>query len=147
MGRRIRGIDGEREPGMITRIDHIGIATGDIESALRIYRDTLGLEVDQVEEVSSQKLISYHLRCGESHLELLHPTDPDSVMARFLERKGPGIHHIALAVEDLDSERARLVAAGLEPLGEPSRGANGKRIQFFHPRSAGGVLLEICSRT
>lgn len=130
---------------MIRKIDHIGIAVADIEAALRIHRDTLRLELDQVEEVPSQRLMSYHMRCGESHLELLTPTDPESVMARFLDKKGPGIHHIALAVDDFDAERARLVDAGLEPIGEPSIGANGKRIQFFHPRTTGGILLEICA--
>lgn len=130
---------------MSKRIDHVGIAVADIEAALRIYRDGLGLDLDQIEEVASQKLTSYHLRVGESHLELLTPNDPDSVVARFLEKKGPGIHHIALAVEDFDSERTRLIATGLDPIGEPSIGAGGKRIQFFHPKSTGGLLLEICS--
>ncbi len=131
---------------MIRKIDHIGIAVSDAEKALGVYRDLLGLPCEEIEEVVSQKLLSYHLRAGESHLELLVPTDPSSTIARFLEKHGEGIHHIALAVDDLAAERARLVAGGLEPIGEPSMGANGKRIQFFHPRSAGGILLEICSK-
>jgi methylmalonyl-CoA epimerase len=129
------------------RIDHLGIAVADIDAALRLYRDTLGMNLEEVEEVASQKILSYHLRIGESQIELLRPSDPTSVIARFLEKHGPGIHHVAVGVEDLDVERARLVAAGFEPIGEPSMGANGKRIQFFHPRSTGGVLLEICSKT
>jgi methylmalonyl-CoA/ethylmalonyl-CoA epimerase len=130
---------------MTKKIDHIGIAVSDIEAALRIYRDSLGLVLEEVEEVPSQRLTSYHLRIGESHLELLTPSDPSSVIARFLEKKGAGIHHIALAVDDFDAERTRLLAAGLEPIGEPSIGAKSKQIQFFHPRSTGGILLEICS--
>jgi methylmalonyl-CoA/ethylmalonyl-CoA epimerase len=131
---------------MIRKIDHIGVAVADIGRALSVYRDLLGLPCEQTEEVASQKLLSYHLRAGESHIELLVPTDPSSTIARYLEKRGEGIHHIALAVDDLDAERAKFVAGGLEPIGEPSMGANGKRIQFFHPRSTGGILLEICSK-
>lgn len=129
------------------RIDHLGIAVADIDAALRLYRDALGMKLEEIEEVASQRILSYHLKIGESQIELLRPSDPSSVIARFLEKHGPGIHHVAIAVEDLGSERARLVAAGLEPIGEPSTGAGGKRIQFFHPRTTGGVLLEICSKT
>ena len=132
---------------MPTKIDHIGIAVSDIEAALRVYRDGLGLKLDSIEKITSQKITTHHLCIGESHIELLHPTDPTSPVARFLEKKGPGIHHVALAVEDFDAERQRLVAAGLEPIGEPSVGAGAKLIQFFHPRTTEGVLLEICSST
>jgi methylmalonyl-CoA epimerase len=131
---------------MPKRIDHIGIAVSDIEAALRIYREALGLPLESIERITSQRITTHHLRTGESHIELLHPTDPTSPVARFLEKKGPGIHHIAFAVEDFDAERQRLVAAGLEPIGEPSVGAGGKLIQFFHPRTTQGVLLEICSK-
>ncbi len=130
---------------MILRIDHIGIAVGDIESALRVFRDAMGLSVDRIEEVAAQKIVSHHLRLGESRLELLQASEPDSVIARFIEKRGEGIHHVAFAVDDFDGERERLVAAGLEPIGRPSTGAGGKRIQFFHPRTTGGVLVEICS--
>jgi methylmalonyl-CoA/ethylmalonyl-CoA epimerase len=131
---------------MIRKIDHIGVAVADIEKALAVYRDLIGLACEATEEVASQKILSYHLRAGESHIELLVPTDPSSTIARYLEKRGEGIHHIALAVDDFDAERTKLVAGGLEPIGEPSMGANGKRIQFFHPRSTGGILLEICSK-
>lgn len=130
---------------MIRKIDHIGIAVADAEAALAVYRDTLGLELTASEPVADQQLISYHLRLGESHLELLAPTEPDSVIAKFLDRKGPGIHHIALAVDDIESEIARLKETGLQLLGEkPTIGAGGKKVIFFHPRSTGGVLLELC---
>ena len=130
---------------MSTKIDHIGIAVSDIEAALRIYRDAIGLPLDSIEKISSEKITTHHLQIGESHIELLHPTDPDSPVARFLEKKGPGIHHIALAAEDFDAARERAIKAGLEPIGDPSIGAGGKLIQFFHPRTTEGVLLEICS--
>jgi methylmalonyl-CoA/ethylmalonyl-CoA epimerase len=130
---------------MILRIDHIGIAVGDIESALRLFRDAMGLSVDRIEEVAAQKIVSHHLRLGESRLELLQASEPDSVIARFIEKRGEGIHHVAFAVDDFDGERERLVAAGFEPIGRPSTGAGGKWIQFFHPRTTGGVLVEICS--
>jgi methylmalonyl-CoA/ethylmalonyl-CoA epimerase len=130
---------------MIKRIDHIGIAVLDPQRSLALYKDALGLKLDQIEDIPSQQLVSYHLVVGESHLELLHPTDDDSVIAKFLAKKGPGIHHIALEVDDLEGERARLEAQGLEPLSDkPFVGAGGKKVLFFHPRTTGGVLLEIC---
>jgi methylmalonyl-CoA/ethylmalonyl-CoA epimerase len=130
---------------VIKRIDHIGIAVLDPQRALALYRDTLGLRLDQIEDIPSQKLVSYHIAIGESHFELLHPTDDDSVIAKFLAKKGPGIHHIAVEVDDIEAERARLEAEGLEPLSEkPFVGAGGKKVLFFHPRTTGGVLLEIC---
>jgi methylmalonyl-CoA/ethylmalonyl-CoA epimerase len=130
---------------MIQKIDHIGIAVADAPAALSVWRDALGLEHTDTETVASQKILSYHLRIGESSFELLSPTDPESVIAKFLEKKGAGIHHIALAVGDLDGEIVRLKARGLQPLGErPTEGAGGKRVIFFHPRTTGGVLLELC---
>jgi methylmalonyl-CoA/ethylmalonyl-CoA epimerase len=130
---------------MIRKIDHIGIATADAEAALKVYRDALGLELTATERVESQKLVSYHLRIGESNLELLVPSEPGSVMAKFLESRGAGIHHIALAVEGIEAEIARLKAAGLQPLGDgPITGAGGKKVIFFHPKTTGGVLLELC---
>ena len=130
---------------MILKIDHIGIATADAEAALKVYRDGLGLELTATEAVESQKLVSYHLRIGESSLELLVPREPGSVMAKFLENRGAGIHHIALAVKGIEAEVERCKAAGLQPLGEkPIAGAGGKKVIFFHPKTTGGVLLELC---
>ncbi len=130
---------------MIQKIDHIGLAVADHEAGLAIFRDALGLELTETEPVESQKLVSYHLRVGESNLELLVPSEPDSVIAKFLEKRGQGIHHIALAVDDIEAELARLKEAGLQPLGEkPTMGAGGKRVIFFHPKTTGGVLLELC---
>lgn len=130
---------------MIKKIDHLGIAVDDPEKALAVFAGALGLKHDETEEIPSQKLRSYHLRVGESNLELLYPTDPSSTVAKFLEKKGAGIHHIALAVDDILAERDRMVAHGLQPLSaEPFVGAGGKKVLFFHPKTTGGVLLEIC---
>lgn len=130
---------------MIRRIDHVGIAVLDPQAGLATFRDALGLRLEEVEDIPGQKLRSYHLRIGESSLELLFPTDPESTVARFLEKKGPGIHHLSLEVDDIEAERDRMAAAGLEPLSpEPFVGAGGKKVIFFHPRTTGGVLLEIC---
>ena len=127
------------------KIDHIGIAVSDIESAIAMYEGAFGLRPEQVEEVAGQGVRAHHLPVGETRIELLEPLDESSPIARFLARRGPGIHHIAFAVDDLETTRAHMAASGLEPLGEPSTGADGRRIQFFHPRSTGGVLIEICS--
>jgi methylmalonyl-CoA/ethylmalonyl-CoA epimerase len=130
---------------MIRKIDHIGIAVARAEEGLAIYRDALGLELVATETVSSQKIVSYHLKVGESNFELLVPSDPESVIAKFLARKGPGIHHIALCVDDLEGEIERLKAQGVQPLAEkPTRGAGGKQIMFFHPKTTGGILIELC---
>jgi len=130
---------------MIRKIDHIGIAVADADAALAVFRDALGLKLIETEPVPGQKLVSYHLRIGESNLELLHPSDPESVIAKFIAKRGEGIHHIALAVEEIEDEIARLQRAGLKPLGDgPSEGAGGKRVIFFHPKTTGGVLLELC---
>jgi methylmalonyl-CoA/ethylmalonyl-CoA epimerase len=130
---------------MIRKIDHIGIAVLDPKRALATFSEVLGLKLEQIEDVPSQGVTSYHLRIGESHLELLHPTDDHSPVGKFLSKRGPGIHHISLQVDDIEAERDRLVAAGLEPLSDaPFAGASGKKVLFFHPRTTGGVLLEIC---
>jgi methylmalonyl-CoA epimerase len=130
---------------LIKKIDHIGIAVLDADRALATFRDALGLRLDQIEEIPSQGLVAYHLEIGESHLELLHPTEDDSAIGKYLSKRGPGIHHLALQVDDIYAERDRLEAAGLEPLSpEPFKGAHGKLVLFFHPRTTGGMLLEIC---
>jgi methylmalonyl-CoA/ethylmalonyl-CoA epimerase len=130
---------------MIQKIDHIGIAVADAQAALAVFRDALGLTLTDTEPVPSQKLISYHLKVGDSNLELLVPDDPESVIAKFLEKRGQGIHHIALAVDDIASEVERMRAAGLQPLAEkPAPGAGGKQVLFFHPKTTNGVLLELC---
>ncbi len=130
---------------MIRKIDHIGIAVLDPARALQTFSEALGLRLEQIEDVPSQQLRSYHLAVGESHLELLYPTDPSSTVAKFIEKKGAGVHHVALQVDNIEAERDRLVGLGFEALSaEPFVGAGGKKVLFFHPRTTGGVLLEIC---
>jgi len=128
---------------MIGRIDHVGIAVTSIDEARRFW-ESLGLVVDHVEEVPREGVRVAMLVVGESRIELLEPTRPDSPIATFLARRGPGIHHLCLASDDVRADDARLRAAGAELLRpEPTRGAGGCWIQFVHPKSAGGVLVEL----
>jgi len=128
------------------KIDHIGIAVADIETAMATFADAFGLRPGRVEEVTDQGVRTHHLPVGDTQIELLESLDDGSPIARFVARHGPGLHHIAFAADDFDAARERAIESGLEPIGEPSTGAGGKRIQFFHPRSTGGVLIEICSK-
>ena len=128
---------------MIEAIDHVGIAVESIAEARRLY-ELLGLEVERIEEVPQEGVRVALLRCGESCIELLEATDPDSPIARFLARRGPGIHHLCLRTDDVTADDARLRQAGLDMLRpRPTRGAGGCWVQFVHPRSTGGVLLEL----
>ena len=128
---------------MIDRIEHVGIAVRSIAEARGLY-EALGLHVEAIEDVPHEGVRVALIPCGESRIELLEPTAPDSPVARFLARHGPGIHHLCLASDDLGSDDARLRQAGIEPLRPaPSRGAGGCWVQFVHPRSTGGVLLEL----
>jgi methylmalonyl-CoA epimerase len=127
------------------KIDHIGIAVADIETAMAVYAAAFGLRPERVEEIEGQGVRAHLLPVGETRIELLEPIDDGSPIARFIARHGPGIHHIAFAVDDFEARRTKAIESGLEPIGEPSIGSGGKRIQFFHPRSTGGVLIEICS--
>ena len=128
-------------------LDHLGVAVPDLEQALRLYRDLLGLTLLEMETVESDGVRVAILELGGGHLELLEPTGPESPVARFLEKRGPGIHHLALAVKDCRAAIDAVRGAGARMLDEaPRPGAGGKRIAFVHPRSAGGVLLELCQR-
>ncbi len=125
-------------------IDHIGIAVRSLEEAMKPYRDGLGLEVSGTEEVEDQGVRVAMLPVGESRIELLEPTRADSPVARFLSRRGPGIHHLAIRVEDIEASLDRLRAAGARLIDEkPRTGANDTRIAFIHPSSMNGVLLEL----
>lgn len=129
----------------MTHVDHIGVAVASLDEALSFYRDSLGLAVHEIEEVADQKVRVAMLPVGPTNIELLEPTSPDSPIARFLEKKAPGIHHIAVAVTDIDSVLADLKARGVRLINEePLTGAGGKRIAFVHPAATGGVLLELC---
>ena len=128
----------------IKRIDHIAIVVEDIESALGFWRDALGLELEHVEEVPEQKSIVAFLPTGESEVELVKPTTDDSGVARYLNKRGPGIHHICFEVEDIESALEDLKRKGVRLINEtPTKGAGGKRIAFIHPESTNGVLVEL----
>jgi methylmalonyl-CoA/ethylmalonyl-CoA epimerase len=129
-------------------IEHLGIATRRLDEALGFWRDALGLEVVETEEVAEQRVRVAMLPVGESRVELLEPTSEDSPIAKFLEKRGPGIHHIAVRVEDIRSTLARLKEQGARLIDEtPRTGAGGSLIAFVHPSSTGGVLLELVEHT
>ena len=126
------------------KIDHIGIATRGIDGAAKFYRDMLGLEVAETEEVADQKVRVAMLPIGESHIELLEAMSEDSPISRFLEKRGPGIHHIAVSVDDIRAALADLKAQGARLIDEePREGAGGCLVAFVHPSSTNGVLLEL----
>ncbi len=126
------------------KIDHIGIATRGIENAMTFYRDALGLDAIETEEVAEQKVRVAMLPIGESRIELLEATSADSPISRFLEKRGPGIHHIAVQVDDIRSALANLKRNGVRLIDdEPRKGAGGCLVAFVHPSSTGGVLLEL----
>lgn len=132
---------------MIDQIDHIGIAVRSLEAALPLYRDLLGMAFEGEDTVEEQGVRVAFLRIGEVHIELLEPTRPDSPVARFLETRGEGIHHIAMKTGDLEGARARVAGAGVRLLSEQALdGAHGKLISFLHPKDCGGVLLELTQR-
>jgi methylmalonyl-CoA/ethylmalonyl-CoA epimerase len=129
----------------ITRVDHIGIAVPSLDEAQPFWEAMLGLRFHEREVVAEQRVTVAVGEAGETHIELLEPTDSASPIARFLEKNRPGIHHIALHVDNLEEALARLKEQGAQLIdAEPRCGAGGKRIAFVHPRSASGVLLELC---
>ena len=124
------------------RIAHVGVAVTDLDAALAFYRDVLGLTPHPTEEADGAAIVS--LPFGESEVELLAPKRTDSPIARFLERRGPGIHHICYRVPDLDAALASCRAAGYQLVDEvPRTGAGGRRIAFVHPKATAGILLEL----
>jgi methylmalonyl-CoA/ethylmalonyl-CoA epimerase len=128
----------------IKRIDHIAIVVEDIDAALGFWRDALGLALDHAEEVPDQKSIVAFLPAGQSEVELVKPTTDDSGVARYLSKRGPGIHHICFEVEDVETALADLKKNGVRLINEsPLPGAGGKKIAFIHPESANGVLVEL----
>lgn len=126
------------------KIDHIGIATGSIDEVAMFWREALGLEVPETEEVADQKVRVAMLPIGESRIELLEATTGDSPISKFLQKRGPGIHHIAIRIDDIRAALAQLKAKGARLIDEEPRvGAGGCLVAFVHPSSAGGVLLEL----
>ena len=132
---------------MFDKIDHVGIAVRSVDDKITLYRDVLGLEWTGTESVEEQGVRVAGFEIGESLIELLEPTDDESPIAKFLERRGEGIHHIAVGCEDIAEARGAVEEAGLRLLSDgPLDGAHDKLISFVHPKDTGGVLLEFCQR-
>jgi methylmalonyl-CoA/ethylmalonyl-CoA epimerase len=126
------------------RIDHIGVAVEDIEAAIGLYGRSFEMELAHRETVESQGVEAVLLDVGDGHVELLRPLGPDTAVGKFLARQGPGLHHVAYAVDDIEAVLGRIAAAGIELIdSEPRVGIRDSRVAFLHPRSTGGVLTEI----
>ena len=129
---------------MFGLIDHVGVATDDLEASLALYRDSFRMPVAHRETVEEQGVEAVLLDVGACHVELLRPLGPDTPVGKFLERKGPGIHHVAYRVEDIDAALASLKDAGVELIdAEPRIGIRRSRVAFLHPKATGGVLTEL----
>jgi methylmalonyl-CoA/ethylmalonyl-CoA epimerase len=129
---------------MLGRIDHVGVAVEDMDGALALYRDSLGMPLAHRETVEQQGVDAALLDVGEGHVELLAPLGPDTPVGKYLAKRGPGLHHVAYAVEDIDAELERLREAGLRLIDETPRvGIRNSRVAFLHPAAVGGVLTEI----
>ncbi|MBT3918830.1 MAG: methylmalonyl-CoA epimerase [Flavobacteriaceae bacterium] len=130
---------------MMKKIEHIGIAVKNIENATKIYTSLLGSSPYKMEEVKSEGVKTSFFKTGDSKIELLEATNPDSPIAKFIEKRGEGVHHIAFAVDDIQSEIVRLKNEGFIVLNEnPKKGADNKLVVFLHPKSTAGVLVELC---
>jgi methylmalonyl-CoA epimerase len=129
---------------MLGRIDHIGVATDDLEGALSLYEETLGMPVAHRETVESQGVEAVLLDVGEGHVELLAPLGPETPVGKYLAKRGPGLHHVAYSVGDIEDVLGKLKESGVELIDEePRQGIRDSRVAFLHPRSTGGVLTEI----
>jgi methylmalonyl-CoA/ethylmalonyl-CoA epimerase len=132
---------------VLGQIDHVGVAVEDMDEAIALYRDRLGMPLLHRERVEQFGVDAALLGAGDAHVELLEPALSDSPVAEFLERRGPGMHHLAYRTDDIDSALNAVRAAGLELVDErPRAGIQGSRVAFVHPKSAGGVLVELVER-
>jgi methylmalonyl-CoA/ethylmalonyl-CoA epimerase len=132
---------------MLDKIDHIGIAVWSIDEKMELYRDVLGMEFEGVETVEEQGVKVAFFRIGESMIELLEPIDDDGPVAKFLDRHGEGIHHLAMGTQDIDGARERVAEGSVRLLSDaPRDGAHNKLISFMHPKDTGGVLMELTQR-
>jgi methylmalonyl-CoA/ethylmalonyl-CoA epimerase len=131
---------------MITKIDHLGIAVKSLDESVPYYEKALGLKCEHREEVPSQKVRTAFFRAGEVHIELLEPTDPESPIAKFLEKNpNGGIHHVAFGSDNVEAQLTQAAAAGVRLINDkPFDGAGGKLVAFLHPKSTFGVLTEFC---
>lgn len=131
---------------MITKIDHLGIAVRSLDETIPYYEKALGLACEHREEVPSQKVRTAFFHVGEVHLELLEPTSPESPIAKFLEKNGEGVHHVAFASSDINAQLKTAAGAGVKLIHEvPFEGAAGKLVAFLHPKFTHGVLTEFCA--
>jgi methylmalonyl-CoA/ethylmalonyl-CoA epimerase len=129
---------------VLGRIDHIGVATDDLDGTLALYEKTFGMPLAHRETVESQGVEAALLDIGDGHVELLTPLEPDTPVGKYLAKRGPGLHHVAYAVRDIDDVLGRLKGAGVELIdSEPRQGIRNSRVAFLHPRSTGGVLTEL----
>jgi methylmalonyl-CoA epimerase len=129
---------------MLSAIDHVGVAVENLDSAVALYRDGLGMALVHRETVAAQGVEAVLLEIGDGHIELLAPLGPETAVGRFLARRGPGLHHVAYRVADVESTLRQLAAAGLRLIDEqPRQGIRNSRVAFVHPASTGGVLTEI----
>jgi methylmalonyl-CoA epimerase len=129
---------------MLDRIDHVGVATEDLDGAIALYEGTLGMPVAHRETVESQGVEAVLLDVGDGHVELLRPLGPETPVGKYLAKKGPGLHHVAYAVDDIDAALERLKQAGVELIDSEARtGIRDSRVAFVHPKATGGVLTEI----
>jgi len=141
----LESIPSARPSAMITRIDHLGIAVRSLDDAIAYYEQALGLKCERREDVPSQKVRTAFFAVGEVHLELLEPTSPESPVAKFLEKNGEGIHHVAFATTDIAGQLQLAAGGGVKLIHEqPFEGAAGKLVAFLHPKSTYGVLTEFC---
>ena len=132
---------------MVRKVDHIGVAVSNLEEALKIYTDVLGLKLHGAEVVEQQKVRVAFMPVGDTEIELLESTDPEGPIAKFIEKRGEGIQHIAFRVDDIEEALEQMRQKGVRLIDEkPRYGAGGARIAFLHPKSTGGVLVELCER-
>jgi methylmalonyl-CoA/ethylmalonyl-CoA epimerase len=131
----------------ITHIEHIGIAVDNLDEAIPYYENVLGLKCYAIEEVADQKVKTAFFMVGQTKIELLESTDPEGPIGKFIEKKGPGVHHLAFAVENVNEALAEIESKGVRLIDKAGRkGAEGMNIGFLHPKSTLGVLTEICSK-
>ncbi|PFP27390.1 methylmalonyl-CoA epimerase [Bacillus sp. AFS073361] len=132
---------------MIKKVDHIGIAVKSLEKTLSFYTDVLNLPLVGIEEVDTQKVRVAFLQAGSTKLELLEPTSEESTIAKFIEKRGEGIHHVALGVDSIEERIREMKEKGIRMIDEqPRAGAGGANIAFMHPKSTSGILFELCEK-
>ncbi|MBN1300583.1 MAG: methylmalonyl-CoA epimerase [Melioribacteraceae bacterium] len=130
----------------LTHIEHIGIAVSNLEESIKYYENVLGLKCYAIEEVADQRVRTAFFKIGQTKIELLESTSPDSPIGKFIEKKGEGIHHIAYSVKDIAGALVEAESKGVRLIdSQPRKGAEGLNIAFLHPKSTGGVLTELCS--